>query len=261
MFRLQWLLLLTVLMAAPVFTGEKETKPKPDEPRDEVAARAAFEKSYEEGVTAAMEEKWTVARQKLAAALRELGDASHPKKSAAQVMLNKAERSLFKDDALATADELFKLKQWPEAEEAYRKVAEVTGDTKVLIDKVNECRKELEKKYPDLKKANDLLKEKKWKDAIDVFNAVAEKTGMIRMIRDGINIANLNTEAKDLIEKGNDLLSKKQWIEAFNAFKRAGEILGTNSDSAKEISAGILKAQDGFAQDVRAKEDEKAKKP
>ncbi len=270
MYKMSWMMLAAVFALAgmtAVHGAEKDdpkpvAKPKPDEPKDEASAKAAFEKEYNEGVTAAMEKKWLVARQKLTLALRELGDLSHPKKSTAQVMLTKAERSLFKDDALGTADELFKIKQWAEAEEAFRKVAEITGDTQALIDKVNACRKGLEEENPELKKANDLLKEKKWDEASKAFNAVGEKLGMLRMIREGINIAQLNIEAKDLLDKAPGLLEKKQWSDAFDAYKRVGEILGTSKpDVAKQIANGMEQARNGYAEEERAKAELKAKNP
>src|SRR5438552_1684781 len=132
MDRMFAVLMVGVLAMSTAFAAEKEKK----EPVTPEAATKAFDADYEAGVGAAMEKKWDVARLKLASALKALGDAPHVNKSTAQILLSKATGSLFKDDALVTANELMRLKQWAEAEEAYRKVVDVNGETEAVRNSV-----------------------------------------------------------------------------------------------------------------------------
>jgi hypothetical protein len=109
------------LLSASVFAADDETR-----------ARAAFEESYQVGTAAALEKNWPKARDSFAAAIKALGEYSHPKKGAAQVLLTKATEAAKKEPDLSTADELLRLKQWKEAEAAYRKAAEVAGETEAI---------------------------------------------------------------------------------------------------------------------------------
>ena len=111
-------------LSAASFCGEAN---KPDD------AKAAFEAAYEKGAAAAIEKKWAEAEKQFDAALKALGDVGHPKKAVAQVLLNKAREGAKAQEkeqsALVTADELLKLKQWAEAEAAYKKAAETLGES------------------------------------------------------------------------------------------------------------------------------------
>lgn len=221
--------------------AEKKTEPVVDE----ATARKNFESDYDAGIGAVTEKNWTVAKQKFASALKALGDYPHPRKSTAQIMLNKAERLLIKDDAMFTAEELIKLKQWVEAEEAFRKVVDVFGETDTLRKKILACRAGMEEDHPDLKKAGELLKEKKWNDAIEAFNKVSDKLGGIRMIREGISSAQLGIEGDELLRKGPEYLKNKRWDDAFSAYKRLSQILG----NTEEVLKGINAAQAGYAEE------------
>ena len=124
-------------------------------------------------------------------ALKALGERTHANKSAASVLLTKAQKAFYKDDALNTANELKRFKQWAEAEEAYRLVINVTGETESLKKSIEVCRENLEAENEGLKIAHDLFKAKKWQQSIDAYNKAAETLGTLRPIREGINDAKL----------------------------------------------------------------------
>jgi len=242
--------LIIALLAAPTFAAA-EDKPATTGTAatttvaDEATSRNGFVVDYKAGTAAVEAENWTLARSKLASALKSLGDYNDKEKSTAQVLLNKAERALIKEDATYTANRLMELKQWVEAEEAFRKVVDVSGETETLRNKVMECRKALEAKSPELKKAADLARDGKWKDAIEAYNKASDKLGGIRMIRDGLQAANLNIEADDLTKKADGWLKEKKWQEAFDAYKRVMQIRGETED----VKRGIAAAQAGYAED------------
>lgn len=212
---------------------------------DEATSRKNFVTDYDAGVTAVTEKNWTLARSKFTSALKSLGDYNDVKKSTAQVLMNKAERALIKDDALFTASELLKLKQWVEAEEAFRKVVDVSGETETLRKNVLACRAGLEAESDDLRKAAELLKNSKWKEAIEAYNKASDKLGGIRMIRDGLQTAQLSQEADDLTKKADVYIKDKKWQEAFDAYKRIMQIKG----ESEEVKRGIAAAQAGYAED------------
>jgi tetratricopeptide (TPR) repeat protein len=212
---------------------------------DEATSRKNFATDYEAGVTAVSEKNWTLARSKFTSALKSLGDYNDVKKSTAQVLLNKAERALIKDDAMFTASELLKLKQWVEAEEAFRKVVDVSGETETLRKNVLACRAGLESESDDLRKATEFAKASKWKEAIEAYNKASDKLGGIRMIRDGLQAAQLGQEADELTKKADVFIKDKKWQEAFDAYKRIMQIKGETD----EVKRGIAAAQAGYAED------------
>jgi len=99
---------------------------------DEAKAKSDFEAAYEAGAAAAIGKKWAEAAKHFETALKALGDLPHPKKPVARVLLDKARNMAKREEALDTAAELLKLKQWAEAEAAYRKAAETLGETEVI---------------------------------------------------------------------------------------------------------------------------------
>jgi hypothetical protein len=224
-----------------------EDKPavKTDTPLDDAAAKKAFEENYEAGSVAASEKKWEVAQKRLGDGLKALGERPHANKSTATVLLNKAQKAIYKDDALNTANELKRLKQWAEAEEAYRLVINVTGETESLKKSIEVCRENLESENEGLKAAHDLFKARKWQESIDAYNKAAETLGTLRPIREGVNDAKLYIEADALMKKAPSLLAKKDWEEAFNAYNRVRQILGETD----EVKKGIAAAQAGYAEE------------
>jgi hypothetical protein len=99
---------------------------------DEAAAKAAFEKAYEAGAAAAIEKKWAEAEKQFDAALKALGDNPHAKRAVAQVLLNKARDMNKQESSLTAAAELLRLKQWSEAEKAYKQAAETLGESDAI---------------------------------------------------------------------------------------------------------------------------------
>ncbi|MEI6232738.1 MAG: hypothetical protein WCT04_06790 [Planctomycetota bacterium] len=247
---------LALVMVVDVWAEEKPApkdipteapKKKSDAPADE-ASKKVFDADYDAGLVALNDKNWPLVKSKMGSALKALGEANDARKSTAQILLNKAERLLIKDDALFTAGELVRLKQWTEAEEAYRKVVDVNGETETLRTSIMACRAGIEGENEGLKKAGELLKERKWKDAIDAFNKVSDKLGGIRIIRDGINSANLGIESDELTKKGAAFLKDKKWDDAFNVYKRLLQIVGETDDVRK----GIAASQAGYAEDHKA---------
>lgn len=237
--------LLTALLAAPSFLAAEDITKKPDSVADEANAKAAFTKDYDTGAAAIESKNWVYARQKLTSALKALGDFNDPRKSTAQVLLTKAERALIKDDALFTASELMRLKQWVEAEEAFRKVVDVSGETETLRNNVLACRAGLEAENENLKKASALLKEKKWKDAIAAFNKASDTLGGIRVIQEGINAARQGIDTDEQLVKAAGFLAEKKWDDAFNIYKKLMSTVGETD----EIKKGLATAQAGYAED------------
>ncbi len=99
---------------------------------EEAKARTEFEVAYEAGAVAASEKKWDVAEKKFDEALKAIGEADHPKKAVAKLLLDKAREQNKQQNATLVADELLKLKQWAEAEAAYRKAAETLGENEAI---------------------------------------------------------------------------------------------------------------------------------
>jgi len=100
------------------------------------AGRGNFETSYKAGVDAVTEKDWPTAEVMLEAALKSLGDQDHPNKLAAQTLLNKAkginQKSKEIRDTLRAADEMLKLKQYPEAKQLYEKAAALGADPETV---------------------------------------------------------------------------------------------------------------------------------
>lgn len=98
----------------------------------EKAKNEGFELNYKAGVQAVTEKDWATAEVMLETALKTLGEADHPNKLAAQTLLSKAQGINKKNkhihDALHAADEMLKLKQWPEAKELYTKAGDLGAD-------------------------------------------------------------------------------------------------------------------------------------
>jgi len=105
---------------------------EPGQAAEEAKAKSAFEAAYEAGAAAAIDKKWGEAAKDFDAALKALGDSQHPKKAVARVLLEKARGMAKQDEALDAAAELLKLKQWAEAEAAYRKASLTLGETEVI---------------------------------------------------------------------------------------------------------------------------------
>ncbi|MCW8129182.1 MAG: hypothetical protein KIS92_02250 [Planctomycetota bacterium] len=88
-----------------------------------------FELNYKAAVQAVTEKDWPTAEVMFEAALKALGEADHPNKLAAQTLFAKAQGINKKNkeirDTLRAADEMLKLKQWPEAKELYAKAGEL----------------------------------------------------------------------------------------------------------------------------------------
>ena len=118
-------LVSATLVLAVLAAGARSAEPAADEAK----AKAAFEAAYEAGTAAGIEKKWAEAEKQFDAALKALGDLPHAKKAVAQALRAKSRDMLKQDAALATAAELLRLKQWAEAEAAYRKAADVLGET------------------------------------------------------------------------------------------------------------------------------------
>src|SRR5437764_506571 len=103
------LLVAAVALSGPCFAAEGDKgkdapKDAKDAPLDEATAKKVFEEDYEAGSAAAAEKKWDVAVKKLTDALKALGERSHVNKSTATVLLSKAQKALYKDDAMNTAN-------------------------------------------------------------------------------------------------------------------------------------------------------------
>ena len=205
-------------------------------------ARKSFEANYDAGTAAVLEKKWTVARLKLAQALKDLGEQDHPNKTSAQVLLNKADRIVVKDDMMYTAKELLRLKQWVEAEEAFRKVAEIIGETDELRNGVLAARAGLETESAPLKAANDLLRARKWTEAQAAYKTASETLGTIRAVQEGFNTAQAGAEAEQLLHRAPELLQRKQWNDAYKAYTRIGQILGETD----EVKKGLVAAKAGL---------------
>jgi hypothetical protein len=99
------------------------------QPASEADAKAKFEITFAAAKSAVIEKKWDLAQQTLEKAIKDLGGFPHADKAVAQVLLEKAKTQLRNVELLHTADELLKLKQWAEAEAAYRKAGEIIGET------------------------------------------------------------------------------------------------------------------------------------
>ncbi len=236
---------MTILQVPACFAVEDKAPVKTEPVLDDATAKKVFEENYEAGAMAASEKKWDLAQKRLTDALKALGERTHANKSAASVLLTKAQKAFYKDDALNTANELKRFKQWAEAEEAYRLVINVTGETESLKKSIEICRENLEAENEGLKLAHDLFKAKKWQQSIDAYNKAAETLGTLRPIREGINDAKLLIEADALMQKAPELLAKKDWEDAFNAYSRVRQILGETA----EVKKGIAAAQAGYAED------------
>jgi hypothetical protein len=99
---------------------------------DDAKAKAAFEAAYEAGAVAITKKDWSTAQKKFDAALKALGELDHPNKAVAKLLLKKATEMAAKDEPLHAANELLGLKQWAEAEAAFRKAAETLGETDAI---------------------------------------------------------------------------------------------------------------------------------
>lgn len=225
--------------AAPAVTAPHAAAP------DATEARKAFEAAYELGAAAVAEKKWPVARQRLVQALKALGELDHPNKTAAQVLLDKANRIVLKDDMLYTAQELLRLKQWVESEEAFRKVAEITGETDTLRKGVMAARAGLEADNESLKNANELLRQRKYTEAAAAYRAAAEVMGNVRAVQEGFNAAQAGVEAEQLLRRAPELLQQKHFADALKAYSRIGQILGETD----EVKKGIVAAQSGIEEE------------
>ncbi|MCY3022963.1 MAG: hypothetical protein NTW87_28635 [Planctomycetota bacterium] len=115
---------LLVALTAPA--GEAE------QTGDEAKAKAAFEAAYDAGTAAAIKKDWSAAEKQFDAAIKALGDLPHAKKAVAQVLLAKARDMAKQEGALVAAAELLRLKQWTEAEAAYRRAAVLLGETDAI---------------------------------------------------------------------------------------------------------------------------------
>lgn len=119
-----------LVFSAAAFGGEAN---KPDD------AKAAFEAAYEKGTAAAVEKKWADAEKQFEAALKALGDESHPKKAVAQVLLTKARGENAKTQAVEAVAQEAKRKEAELAQakaeaEAELKKAEAEAERKKTAD-------------------------------------------------------------------------------------------------------------------------------
>ncbi|MBI3827956.1 MAG: hypothetical protein HY291_00460 [Planctomycetes bacterium] len=127
-----WLpgLLAAVLILSAQANAWGEDAPAPEK------AQANFEASYKAGVDAVGEKDWATAEVMLESALKALGPNDHPNKLAAQTLLEKAKGINKKTkeirDTLHAADEMLKLKQWPEAKQLYEKAGQLGADPEAV---------------------------------------------------------------------------------------------------------------------------------
>jgi hypothetical protein len=117
------ILILATLSMASVFGGQAK------EVLNEVDPVILFEKRYDIGTRNVTEKNWIDAARHLEAALSALGTTEHRKKQVAQILLKKALEESRKQRALFTAQELLRLKQWKEAEEAFLTAKNDLGET------------------------------------------------------------------------------------------------------------------------------------
>lgn len=91
-----------------------------------------FEKRYNFGATAVLDRNWVDAQRHFEAALAALGQRDHIKKQVAQILAKKAQDESKKQRALFTANELLRLNQFKEAEEAFLAAKADLGDTEEI---------------------------------------------------------------------------------------------------------------------------------
>lgn len=123
------LLLAAICMPTPT-SAWGEDAPAPEK------AAANFETSYKAGVDAVGEKDWATAEVMLESALKALGGNDHPNKLAAETLLKKAKdinkKAKEVRDTLHAADEMLKLKQWPEAKQLYEKAGQLGADPEAV---------------------------------------------------------------------------------------------------------------------------------
>jgi len=103
-----------------------------EEPVNEQDPALMFEKRYSHGANAVMEKNWVDAQRHFEAALAALGQRDHIKKQTAMILVKKAQEESKKQRALYTANELLRLNQFKEAEEAFLSAKADLGDTEEI---------------------------------------------------------------------------------------------------------------------------------
>lgn len=91
-----------------------------------------FEKRYNHGAAAVLDKNWVDAQRHFEAALAALGQRDHIKKQTALILVKKAQEESKKQRALYTANELLRLNQFKEAEEAFLAAKADLGDTEEI---------------------------------------------------------------------------------------------------------------------------------
>lgn len=100
-----------------------------------------FAEAYDLGTAAVKERNWADANLYFATALKALGDNDHPKKDVAEILLRKGREQVQGEREHETAEELFRLRQWKEAEEAYARAAKWSGMTPEIQRGISESRR------------------------------------------------------------------------------------------------------------------------
>jgi len=118
------LLALLAAFSLTVFSAE--------EPVNEQDPLLVFEKRYNFGATAVLDRNWVDAHRHFEAALAALGQRDHIKKQTALILVKKAQEEGKKQRALYTANELLRLNQFKEAEEAFLSAKVDLGDTEEI---------------------------------------------------------------------------------------------------------------------------------
>lgn len=103
-----------------------------EEPVNEQDPLLMFEKRYNHGATAVLDKNWVDAQRHFEAALAALGQRDHIKKQTALILVKKAQEESKKQRALYTANELLRLNQFKEAEEAFLSAKADLGDTEEI---------------------------------------------------------------------------------------------------------------------------------
>jgi len=103
-----------------------------EEPVNEQDPLLMFEKRYNSGAAAVLDKNWVDAQRHFEAALAALGQRDHIRKQTAMILVKKAQEESKKQRALYTANELLRLNQFKEAEEAFLSAKADLGETEEI---------------------------------------------------------------------------------------------------------------------------------
>lgn len=117
-------LILMAVLCVSLFAAE--------EPVNEQDPLLLFEKRYNFGAAAVLDRNWVDAQRHFESALAALGQRDHIKKQTALILVKKAQEEGKKQRALYTANELLRLNQFKEAEEAFLSAKADLGDTEEI---------------------------------------------------------------------------------------------------------------------------------